>query len=235
MCRAERRIRFRSTAKGATVIHEVDEVLKKLLSGGALAGTGIEVAFDAPTRDWAARRNAPTIDAYLYDIREDTKRRESGLGAVRDERGVVLRRRLPPRWFRLSYLVTAWTKRPQDEHRMLAAVLATLVPHELLRPEDLTGSLAALGLTVPLTVAGNLDARSSAEVWSALGGELKPSVDVVITVPIPSFPEYDAGPPVVEVGVRVRTVGTTETDSPERFHPRRASGAVAEPGQAVPK
>jgi hypothetical protein len=223
------------TAKGATVIHEVDEVLRKLLSGGALAGTGVEIAFDAPTRDWAARHNAPTIDAYLYDIREDAKRRESGSMEVRDERGVVLRRRLPPRWFRLSYLVTAWTKRPQDEHRMLAAILATLVPHELLRPEELTGSLAALGFTVPLTVAGNMDARSSAEVWSALGGELKPSIDVVITVPIPSFPEYDAGPPVVELGVRVRATGGTVEDSSERYHPRRPAGAVAEAGQAVPE
>ncbi|WP_405583396.1 DUF4255 domain-containing protein [Streptomyces sp. NBC_01190] len=217
------------------MIHEVDEVLKKLLSGGALAGTGVEIAFEAPTRDWAARRNAPTIDAYLYDIREDIKRRESGSSEVRDERGVVLRRRLPPRWFRLSYLVTAWTKRPQDEHRMLAAVLATLVPHELLRPEELTGSLAALGLTVPLTVAGNLDTRSSAEVWSALGGELKPSVDVVVTVPIPSYPEYDAGPPVEELGVRVRATGDTLADSAERYRPRRPAGAVVEADQAARK
>ena len=102
MCRGERRIRAPVTAKGAAVIHEVDEVLKGLLSGGALAGTGVEIAFDAPTRDWAARRNAPTIDAYLYDIREDVKRRESGAMAVRDERGAVLRVRRPPRWFRLS-------------------------------------------------------------------------------------------------------------------------------------
>ena len=36
------------------MIHEVDEVLKGLLSSGALAGSGIEVSLDAPTRDWAA-------------------------------------------------------------------------------------------------------------------------------------------------------------------------------------
>ena len=171
------------------MIHEVDDVLKRLLSGGALAGTGVEVAFDAPTRDWAARRNAPTVNAYLYDIREDVRRRERGAIAVKDERGVVLRRRQPPRWFRLSYLVTAWTKRPQDEHRMLSAILATLLPREVLPPEELTGALAALGLTVPLTVAAlHTEARSLAEIWSALGGELKPSLDVVITAPFPVLP-----------------------------------------------
>jgi hypothetical protein len=214
------------TVKGATVIHEVDEVLKGLLTGGALAGTGIEVAFDAPTREWAARRNAPTIDAYLYDIREDVRRRERGAVAIRDDRGTVLKRRQPPRWFQLSYLVTAWTKLPQDEHRLLSAVLATLLPREALPPSELTGSLADLGLTIPLTVAGlHTEARSLAEIWSALGGELKPSLDVVITAPFPAFPEYDAGPPVTEgAGVRVRGMDGTLDGSPERHHRRRHLG-----------
>ena len=173
------------------MIHEADEVLGGLLRGGALAGTGIEIAFDAPTRDWAARRNSPTLDVYLYDVREDVKRRERGLADVRDERGIVVQRRRPPRWFRLSYLVTAWTKRPQDEHRILSAALATLLPHELLPPERLPSALAALGLTVTISVAGlQSEARSLAEVWSALGGELKPSLDVVVTVPFPAYPEY---------------------------------------------
>jgi Pvc16 N-terminal domain len=202
------------------VIHEVDDVLKGLLSGGALAGTGVEVSFDAPTRDWAARRNSPTIDAYLYDIREDVRRRERGAIPVHDDKGFVVSRRQPPRWFRLSYLVTAWTKRPEDEHRLLSAVLATLLPREVLPPSELTGALAALGLTIPLTVAGmQSDARSFAEIWSALGGELKPSLDVVITAPFPASPEYEAGPPVTEgAGVRVRGTDGTLDGSAERHH-----------------
>jgi hypothetical protein len=195
------------------VIHEVDEVLKRLISGGALAGSGIEVAFEAPTRDWAARRNAPTVNAYLYDIREDVTRRQRGHTSVRDERNIVVRRSQPPRWFRLSYLVTAWTKTPLDEHRLLSAVLATLLPRELLTPEELPGSLGRLGLTIPLTVAGlQTEARSLAEIWSALGGELKPSLDLVVTAPFPAFPEYDAGPPVTE-GATIR-VGDLEADTP---------------------
>ncbi|MFD6530263.1 DUF4255 domain-containing protein [Streptomyces sp. NPDC060184] len=194
------------------MIHEVDEVLKKLLSGGALSGSGIDIAFDAPTRDWAARRNAPTINAYLYDIREDINRRQRGHVPVYDERDVVVKRRQPPRWFRLSYLVTAWTKQPQDEHRLLSAALATLIPRELIAPSELTGSLAALGMTVPLSVAGiQTEARSLAEIWSALGGELKPSLDLVITAPFPAYPEYDAGPPVTEgAAVRVGTMDAAE-------------------------
>ncbi|NBM21056.1 DUF4255 domain-containing protein, partial [Streptomyces sp. GC420] len=217
------------------MIHEVDEVLKGLLGGGVLAGTDIDIAFDAPTRDWAARRNAPAVNAFLYDIREDVARRERGAVAVRDERGVVVRRRQPPRWFRLSYLVTAWTKRPQDEHRLLSAVLATLLPREILPPDELPQSLRELGLAVPLTIAGiQTEARSFAEIWSALGGELKPSLDLVVTAPFPAFPEYDAGPPVTEgAGVRLRGMDGSLEGSPERRHrPRDLSPHAPAPGAA---
>ncbi|MFC8664992.1 DUF4255 domain-containing protein [Streptomyces sp. NPDC057199] len=215
------------------MIHEVDEVLKRLLGGGALAGSGIEVSFEAPTRDWAARRNAPAVNAYLYDIREDVSRRQRGQVSVRDERDIVVRRRQPPRWFRLSYLVTAWTKQPQDEHRLLSAVLATMLPHELLAADELPGALGALGLSVPLTVAGlHTESRSLAEIWSALGGELKPSLDLVVTAPFPAFPEYDVGPPVTEGAVRVRGMDGTLDDSPERSHRPRQSAQPAQPAPA---
>ncbi len=215
----------------ATVIHEVDEVLKGLLGGGALAGSGIDVFFDAPTRDWAARRNGPAINAYLYDIREDVARRQRGTVSVRDERDVIVRRRQPPRWFRLSYLVTAWTKQPQDEHRLLSAVLTNLLPRELLPASELPGALGELGLSVPLTVSGTqTESRSLAEIWSALGGELKPSLDLVVTAPFPGFPEYDAGPPVTEgAAVRVRAIDGSLEDSPERTHqPRHLEKARTE-------
>ncbi|MGW3103637.1 DUF4255 domain-containing protein [Streptomyces sp. NPDC001100] len=210
------------------MIHEVDEVLGDLIGGGALAGSGIEVSFDAPTRDWAARRNTPTINTYLYDIREDVHRRQRGHVAVRDERDVVVKRRQPPRWFRLSYLVTAWTKRPQDEHRLLSAVLATLIPRELVAPAELPGSLRELGLSVPISVAGiQTESRSLAEIWSALGGELKPSLDLVVTAPFPAYPEYDAGPPVTEgAAVRVHGLDGTSPGPEERAHrPRQVAAA----------
>ena len=221
------------------MIHEVDEVLKGLIGGGALAGSGIDVSFEAPTRDWAARRNAPTINSYLYDIREDVSRRQRGQLPVRDERDIVVRRRQPPRWFRLSYLVTAWTKQPQDEHRLLSAVLATLLPRELLPADELPGALGALGLTVPLSVAGlHTESRSLAEIWSALGGELKPSLDLVVTVPFPAFPEYDAGPPVTEgAAVRLRGMDGSLEGSEERRHlPRHLASApkAGEPTNASP-
>ncbi|MEU6481552.1 DUF4255 domain-containing protein [Streptomyces sp. NPDC047017] len=212
------------------MIHEVDEVLKTLLRDGALAGSGIDIALEAPTRDWAARRNAPTINAYLYDIREDVARRQRGHLPVVDERDVVVKRRRPPRWFRLSYLVTAWTKQPQDEHRLLSAALATLMPRELIPPAELPGALGALGMSVQLSVAGTqTETRSLAEIWSALGGELKPSLDLVVTAPFPAHPDYDAGPPVTEgAAIRVRRLDGTPAEPEERAHrPHQVAAARA--------
>ncbi|MER6069594.1 DUF4255 domain-containing protein [Streptomyces sp. NPDC001817] len=180
------------------MIHEVDEALRGLLAESGLEASGVEIVLDAPTRDWAARRNAPTVCAFLYDIREDPSRRGSGAGEVYDADGHVVARRTPPRWFELTYLVTAWASRPQDEHRLLSQVLATLVAVDALPERLLTGSLAELGLTVSLEAAGaGPDGPSASDVWSALGGELKASLGVRVRAPLAGA-SRTAAPPVTE-------------------------------------
>ena len=185
------------------MIHEIDEALRRLVRDEALRAPGgkgaIEVVFDAPTKDWAARRNAPTVNVYLYDIREDLRRRSRGLINEYDERGMVRARIAPPRYVKLSYLVTAWTQRPEDEHRLLSALLLGLIRYDAVPPEMLTGSVAAVGLPVPMTVAlPPPEDRAFADVWTALGGELKPSLDVVVSAPLETGRPIPAGPPVEE-------------------------------------
>ncbi|MFF4172560.1 DUF4255 domain-containing protein [Streptomyces sp. NPDC001744] len=210
------------------MIHEIDEALRRLL---APAVTG-DVAFDAPTRDWAARRNEPTLNAYLYDIREEVTRREGGTLAERDARGIVTRLRRPPRWFRLSYLVTAWTSRPEDEHRLLAGALALLLPHEALSGDAVPESVRPIATALPLSVAvPPAESRSLADIWSALGGELKPSLDVVVVTPFPVAPVHEPAPPVTEgAGLIVRGIDGVPDGSGIRM-PRRTGTA---PGAAVP-
>ena len=87
--------------KTCPVIHEVDEALRRLVLRDAVNGSGLELSFEAPTREWAARRNTPTINIYLYDIREDIERREVVFEELRDGEGKVVERRPPPRRFAL--------------------------------------------------------------------------------------------------------------------------------------
>jgi hypothetical protein len=211
------------------VIEDVDESLCALVKRDALNGGDVEIAFDAPTKEWAARRNTPTVDIYLYDIREDVRRREVIWEPVRDDTGKVTGRRPPPRSFKLSYLVTAWTQRPEDEHRLLSALLACFVRNETVPKDVLAGALATSNQPLLVTIAlPPPQDRSLSDVWTALGGELKPSLDLVVTAPVVDTRVQTAGPPVLEEPkIRVNGEATAK---------RVTKGAAQEerPAPAVP-
>jgi hypothetical protein len=184
------------------MIQDVDESLRALVKRDALNGSKADVAFDAPNKEWSSRRNTPTVDLYLYDIREDLEQREvmweDIRGDARDSR-LITERRPPPRRFKLSYLVTAWTQRPEDEHRLLSSLLACFLRHPTMPAEALSGALADARLPITLNIAQPPQQdRSISDVWSALGGELKPSLDLVVNAPFEVKVAVPAGPPVLE-------------------------------------
>jgi hypothetical protein len=171
------------------VIHDVDESLRVLLARDVMNGSGVEVSFETPSAEWAARRTVPALNLYLYDIQEDLKRRE----------GLVVERTMPPRRYRLSYLVTGWTQRPEDEHRLLSAVLSCFIRSDALPAWALQGGLEGLAEPILCTVALPLPPeRSISDVWSTLGGGLKASLDLVLTVPFVLQRYLPVGPPVTE-------------------------------------
>jgi hypothetical protein len=214
------------------MIHELDESLRALVTREALNGSGVEVTFDAPTKEWAARRNAPTLNIYLYDIREDVERRQVEFQEVHDEKGRVVERRAPPRRFKLSYLITAWTQRPEDEHRLLGAVLGCVLRNDSLPRDVLAGSLAEQ----PLALITNIclpppEDRNLSDVWSALGGELKPSLDLVVSMPYDARRTEESAPPVLEEP-RIRLVADEREESRGRSKGSRGR-ATAEPEEAA--
>lgn len=167
------------------MINEVDEALRSLVKAEVVNGTDVEVVFDAPTRDWSSRRNKPTVDMYLYDIREDTRRRSVGVRERRNEEGIVEERRALPRLFKLAYLITAWTQRPEDEHRLLAATLGAFMRYDVLPSTYMTPVLLEAGMPLGVQVAfPPPEDRQVSDVWSSLGGDLKPSVDLVVHMAI---------------------------------------------------
>lgn len=180
------------------MIDDVDAALRSLLTP-VTKGKGPTLSFEAPTKEWAARRTAPTLDVYLFDIREDPDLRGVARQPVRTGTGDDLRttsRRVPPRFYRLGYLLTAWTNTPEDEHRVLSSALRALVLTDVVAAEHLAGALADQPYAVRLDVAQPLsEERSLADLWTALGGELKPSLEVVVTAPVDVHREtaVDAG------------------------------------------
>ncbi|MEV6228580.1 DUF4255 domain-containing protein [Saccharopolyspora shandongensis] len=221
------------------MIHEVDEGLRLLLADGGVPGSGVELAFDPPTTDWAAKRNSPTVSVFLYDIREEPDLRRTGAFEQYDDDGKLIGWQRPPHWFQLSYLVTAWTNRPQDEHRLLSDVLRCLVRHDALASQWLTGTLAELGLTVSFDAGGTMaEGRSASDVWSALGGQLKPSINLRVTAPL-AGERIPAGPPVTEgVVLQAESSGDPVNESPRRLRydgPTTAEGAGFAPTRPRPE
>jgi hypothetical protein len=37
----------------------------------------VDIAFDQPTREWSATVNKPTLNLFLYDVRENAKLRQT--------------------------------------------------------------------------------------------------------------------------------------------------------------
>lgn len=211
------------------MIHEVDEALRALIRDEALRGTDIEVAFEAPTKDWAARRNAPTVNLYLYDIREDLRRKSRGMVNEYDlDTKQVVARHLPPRYIKLSYLLTAWTQRPEDEHRLLSLLLLGFIKYESVPKHVLTGSIAEYGMPIPMTVAlPPPEDRAFADVWTALGGELKPSLDLVVSTPIAGDSFVAAA--TAKAGVKL----SAEGDEPVHHAPVEGADDEEEPRVAM--
>jgi hypothetical protein len=188
-----------ATIEEPKMINEVDASLRNLVSAEVANGTDVEVLFEAPTRDWASRRNSPTIDLFLYDIREDTKRRTVGRFERRDERGAVVERLTLPRYFKLAYLMTAWTQRPEDEHRLLSAIVTCFVRFDVIPQSALTPLLRERGCPIALQFAyPPPEDRQVSDVWTSLGGDLKASIDLVVTLPIQPESAIDIATKVME-------------------------------------
>jgi len=219
------------------VIHDVVQLLEKLVKKEALNGSSVELVFDAPTKDWVARRSGPCVNLYLYDIREDLQRRVPTWEDVRGADGTVNGRLQPPRRFRLAYLVTAWTQRPEDEHRLLSSLLVCMLRNPMLKSGELGGDLDAADLPVYIEVGQpESQERSLADIWTALGGELKPSLDVVVIAPVVVGQSAPYGPPVTAgptIGL-ASTNGATEEASGSLKGKARAGVSEPVPEETVP-
>jgi hypothetical protein len=219
------------------MLHELDTVLRSLVERELGEGSDVEIDFVAPTKDWASQRTGPTIDIYLYDIRQETSRYQFGMLEQRDGDRLVTARRPMPKFFRIAYLVTAWTQLAEDEHRLLSRLMSTFLMFETVPPDLLTGSLSDTGFGVPLAVAlPPPEDRGLTDVWSALGGGFKPSLDVCLVAPL--LPERfgEVGPPVTRqplISLNDRLSGATESYGGRPGGASGGSGA-AEVADAAP-
>jgi hypothetical protein len=185
------------------MLNLLDESLEALLrSAVPLPVRDVDISFEAPDRDWAARVNRPTVNLFLWDVRRNLDEQDAGVEMRDGPNGRPVRCEPLPR-IDCRYLVTAWTSEVRDEHSLLGAVLQAC----LLAPQLTTEHLAPAYRDVrplPTLRIGAPDRKDTADFWSALGGQLKPGLDLLVTATVDAALRWPAGPPVVEYLPEIR-------------------------------
>ena len=167
------------------MINDLDETLKKLLiKKGGLNPAEIDISFDMPDREWSSSISKPTVNLYLYDIHENHELRNNEWWTVTRENGIATKKK-PPLRVDLSYLVTVWTNETADQHSLLGQVVKTLFLYQEMPEEVMCGELKKLEWPLrTFTAQPDGVLRNSADFWSALDNQLKPSISYVVTIPL---------------------------------------------------
>ena len=188
----------------STAIADLDEAIRLLLERElARHGfEGVQIAFEAPSRDWSARLTGPAVDLFLYDLREAAARAE--LTPLEERAGGRATVTAPPLHLELSYAVTAWTKAVEDEHRLLSQVLGILHSYRRLPPELLRGALAAKPRLREAETSVGRPREGKADFWTSVGGQYKASIDFAVVVTIDSGASARRGPAVRTQTIRGR-------------------------------
>ncbi|MBC8161226.1 MAG: DUF4255 domain-containing protein [Roseiflexaceae bacterium] len=192
------------------MISELDETIRQLLlHEGSFDPSQVDISFDIPDREWSSSIAKPTMNCYLFDIRENREMRQHGMHMENAKTAHAYRQR-PLAYYDLTYLVTAWTRAVEDEHRLIWHTLQTLTRFDQLPPKHLQGALNES--SVPIYARAALPEsvlKSPGEFWTALENQLKPSLSYVITLAM-ERPKYPAGPPVLTSHVAFRSGGVLE-------------------------
>jgi uncharacterized protein DUF4255 len=207
-----------------TMLADLDESLRGLLKGELERHgfEGIEIAFDAPTREWSGQLSSPAVNLFLYDLRESEEDRQSGW--TRRRVGDEFIESPPPMVMEVSYAITAWAQAVEDEHRLLSQVLSLLYAFPVLPQEMLNGRLR--NGSQPLSIKAKVGQAKGdkADFWTAVGGQYKASLDYVVRLSV------EAGSRRQIPQVRTQTIRTRMIDAPASavVEMHRAGGTIAD-------
>jgi len=207
------------------MLADLDETLRQLLIAEIPVKNGeVEISFDQPKREWSGRLSRPSINLFLYDVRENNVLRQHQWERLPDNGdGRAHLKRSP---FRVDcfYMLTTWAAEPDDEHRLLTRAMLALFRFPILPEDRLVGSLKSPPFEIQARLAAHDRLTNPAEVWSSLDNDLRPSVSYVVTLALDPWKEISG--PVV----KTLTLRTGETLTlPRKWVLRQDS----EPGETV--
>lgn len=149
-----------------------------------------DVSFDPPSGTWSAQLSRITVNLFLFGVGRSAQPPRPAADQVVN--GVRMRRPQLP-MVELHYLVSAWAGTVRDEHQLTGELLSLFIQNQVVPQQHLQTELMSV---VQLAVAPH-DNNRAKDVWSTVGGTIKPSFEVIATTAIDSIP-LEALPPAVE-------------------------------------
>lgn len=212
-----------------TSLADLDEALRALLKRELerRGFEGVDISFDAPSREWAGKLTGPTVSLFLYDLREAREGADISGGEVRGNGRAIITS--PALRLEATYAITAWSKAVEDEHRLLSQMLGILHSYRAIPPDLIDGRLADAG-TLETLVGRPVEEK--ADFWTAVGGQYKPSIDFAVRLSIASGAVFVRGPEVRTQTIQTRQLERPKTTMVELY---RFGGTVTDSaGDAVP-
>lgn len=170
------------------MLNDLDTTLRELLLEELPKAQGdIAVVFEQPKSGWTAQKVMAerTVNLFLYDVKENVQLRRHdierlGNGANGDQH--FAKQKKPPLRLDCFYMVTTWATDPEVEHWLLSACLLVLARYPTLPQERLRGSLQNQPYEIRTKLAAHDVLTNPAEVWSALGNDMRPTLSYVVSI-----------------------------------------------------
>lgn len=192
------------------MLHDLNKTLEKILvEQGKLSPSQIDISFEQPNGQWSARLSRPTLNCFCFDVRENLKLRTGEMNVTRN--GDRSRRSLPARRMDLTYLVTAWASKIEDEHQLLWRALAALKRIAVIEPRNCEGMMRYQTRDVPLLVADTSSTNMNlVDLWGVLDNQMRLGFTLMATV------ELDVELSIESPLVFEATIRLGSSDEPDR-------------------
>lgn len=208
------------------MIRDLSQVLRRILEDSRLSPRFPELAqaqisFERPSETFSPGQT--TVNLFLYDIRENLELRSNEPTFERRNGEAIIHN--PPKRIACSYLVTAWplggAELPLQEHRLLSQVLQVFSAYPTIPESPFLENTRLAGQEPPLPlVTAQVDGvQSVAELWTALGNQLRPSITVTVTISMKELFEPEPTPIVITQDLQL---GQRISPSSEEFVPATA-------------
>ncbi len=163
------------------MIDELDRSLERWLRAAVPLPNGVaEIGFDAPEKDWDARRSTPLVDLFLYSLVPSKERAATGSRLIERDGGLAREKPVPV--VDARYLISVWGGGSGVEHDLLGRVMNLLAASKEIPAEHLSESLRSVR-PAPIVSLAPDEGTTTTQLWSSLSVPPRPAVQLLVQTP----------------------------------------------------